>query len=318
MSDSSGMSNGDSELPRYPSSGGANQERQPGVIPLEPLRLGEVIGGAFATMRSYAAIVFGTSFVIAVISAVVSYFVTRSMLADVGQIDPAASPERQMQQLENMLGDMLPAFGVQLVVMLLVQAVLTGLLMAVVGRAVLGKPITLGEAWTELKPRLLSVLGLSVAVTLAQVLIAGLFGALLITTMGVFGALLTLVPVIAIWVYLSLATAALVLERGTIGSAIKRSLALVKGTWWRVFGFLLAGAVIGIGISLIIGLPFSLASPGPGEALSGGDILVQEIGTVITSTIVTPFMSLVAALIYIDQRMRRENLAPELRRAADM
>ncbi|MCP2255248.1 hypothetical protein LY13_004022 [Prauserella aidingensis] len=318
MSDSSGMSNGDSELPRYPSSGGANQQRQPGVIPLEPLRLGEVIGGAFTTMRSYAGIVFGTSFVIAVISAAVSYFVTQSMLADVTQIDPAASPERQMQQLENMLGDMLPAFGVQLAVMLLVQAVLTGLLMTVVGRAVLGKPITFGEAWAELKPRLLSVLGLSVVVTVAQAVVAGVFGALLITTMGVFGALLTLVPVIAIWVYLSLATAALVLERGTIGSAIKRSVALVKGAWWRVFGFLLVAVVIGIGVSLIVGLPFSLAGPAPGEALSGGDVLIQEIGNVVTSTIVTPFMSLVAALIYIDQRIRRENLAPELRRASQM
>lgn len=318
MSDSSGMSNGDSELPRYPSSGGANQQRQPGVIPLEPLRLGEVIGGAFTTMRSYAGIVFGTSFVIAVISAAVSYFVTQSMLADVTQIDPAASPERQMQQLENMLGDMLPAFGVQLAVMLLVQAVLTGLLMTVVGRAVLGKPITFGEAWVELKPRLLSVLGLSVVVTVAQAVVAGVFGALLITTMGVFGALLTLVPVIAIWVYLSLATAALVLERGTIGSAIKRSVALVKGAWWRVFGFLLVAVVIGIGVSLIVGLPFSLAGPAPGEALSGGDVLIQEIGNVVTSTIVTPFMSLVAALIYIDQRIRRENLAPELRRASQM
>lgn len=318
MSDSSGMSNGDSELPRYPSSGGSNQERQPGVIPLEPLRLGEVISGAFTTMRSYAGIVFGTSFVIAVISAVVSYFVTRSMLADVAQIDATASPQRQMQQMENMLADMLPAFGVQLVVMLLVQAVLTGLLMTVVGRGVLGKPITFGEAWTELKPRLLSVLGLSVVVTVVQVLVGGLFGALFITTMGLGGVLLTLVPVVAIWVYLSLATAALVLERGTIGSALKRSIALVKGSWWRVFGFLLAAVVIGVGISLIIGIPFSLAGPTPGEALSGGDVLVQEIGTVISSTIVTPFMSLVAALIYIDQRMRRENLAPELRRASNM
>ncbi|GAA1245835.1 membrane protein [Prauserella halophila] len=316
MSDSSGMSNGDSELPRYPSSGGGDVGRQPGVVPLEPLRLGEVIGGAFATMRAYAGIVFGTSFVIAVISAAVSYFVTRSMLADVAQIDAAASPERQMQQLENMLGDMLPAFGIQLAVMLLVQAVLTGLLMTVVGRAVLGKPITFGEAWAELKPRLLSVLGLAVVITVLQMVVGGVLGALFITTMGAFGALLTLLPVIAIWVYLSLATAALVLERGTIGSAIKRSVALVKGSWWRVFGFLLVSVVISIGVSLVVGLPFSLASPAPGEALSGGDVLVQEIGTVITSTIITPFMSLVAALIYIDQRIRRENLAPELRRAA--
>ncbi|GAA1208526.1 hypothetical protein [Prauserella alba] len=318
MSDSSGMSNGDSELPRYPSSGGANEGRQPGVIPLEPLRLGEVVGGAFTTMRSYAGIVFGTSFVIAVISAVVSYFVTRSMLADIAEIDPAASPERQMQQLENMLSDMLPAFAVQLAVMLLVQAVLTGLLMTVVGRAVLGKPITFGEAWAELKPRLLSVLGLSVVITVAQVLVAGLFGALLVTTMGAFGVLLTLLPVIALWVYLSLATAALVLERGTIGSAIKRSVALVKGAWWRVFGFLLVAVVIGVGVSLVIGLPFSLAAPPAGQAPSGGEVFIQEIGTVVTSTIVTPFMSLVAGLIYIDQRIRRENLAPELRRAANM
>ena len=50
----------------------------------------------------------------------------------------------------------------------LAQAVLAGVLTVVVSRAVLGERITLGEAWTQLRPRLLRLLVLSVLVFFAS------------------------------------------------------------------------------------------------------------------------------------------------------
>lgn len=301
MSDSSGMPGGGSDLPRYPSQGGGFQGDQPGVIPLRPLRLGEILEGAFATMRRHAGVVFGTSAVVAFIGALLMFLADLYVLPDVRMIDPNATQEQQLEQARQQLFDTLPANGVLLLVTLLTQTLITGLLMVVVGRAVLGKAITFAEAWADFKPRLPALLGLTIVVTI-------------ITMIGTF---LLIIPGVAAYVFLALATPALVLERGTVGSAMKRSFNLVSGSWWRVFGYLLVALLITTVISFVIQLPVSMSLPVSGE-MSTGQQLMSEIGYGIAQTITVPFASAVTALIYIDQRIRRENLGPELQRAAQL
>ncbi|OLT48180.1 hypothetical protein BJF85_13090 [Saccharomonospora sp. CUA-673] len=291
----------DSDLPRYPSQGGGFQGEQPGVIPLRPLGLGEIFEGAWNTMRRYAGVVFGTSAAVAFVGAVAMFLANLYLLPDVQQIDPNASVEQQAEQAQQMLADTLPANGTLLLVSLLTQTLVTGLLVVIIGRAVLGKPITFAEAWAEFQPRLPAVLGLTVLVSL-------------ITMVGTF---LLIIPGIVAYVFLALATPALVLERGTIGAAMKRSFNLVSGSWWRVFGILLLALVITTVVGMFIQMFFTMMLPADGE-LSTGQQFMSELGYGIAQAVTVPFAAGVAAILYMDQRIRRENLGEELKRAAQL
>lgn len=314
MSDSRGWSSPDPDdgparpqqpprYPRHPQQGGQGFRGQPGVIPLRPLGVGEILDGAIATMRKHAGIVFGSSAAVALVSALLFLAADLWVLDRVEPvtINPNASEQQQLEQLWSALGDALAANSVVLVVTLLTQTFLTGLLMVVVGKAVLGRRITFGEAWEELKPRLLPLLGLTVLVAV-------------IVTVGTF---LFIIPGIAAYVFLSLATPALVLERGRVGMSLRRSTELVRGSWWRVFGLLVLAMLIAFVISLVIQLPFGfLGGADIGQDASVGQLLIGELGYAVASTITVPFSAAVTALIYIDQRMRREGLDLELARAA--
>ncbi|PRX44183.1 hypothetical protein B0I33_11261 [Prauserella shujinwangii] len=301
------------QYPRYPGqpegsgaggAGGPLGHGKPGVIPLRPLGLGEILDGAITTMRKHAGVVFGSSAIVAVISAalylITDFFVLDS-LNQVVTIDQNASPEEQLDQAFAAMGDSLATNGVAALITLLTQTFLAGFLTVVAGKAVLGKPIGAGEAWAELRPRLLPLFGLTVVVTLIVMV----------------GLILCILPGIWLWVLFGLATPALILERGSIGQSLGRSRLLVRGAWWRVFGVLLLAMVITTLIALVIGVPFSAMGGAFSTAeLSFGDMLIIRIGDAIAQTITVPFVALVTALLYIDQRMRKEGLDLELARAA--
>lgn len=294
------------QYPQYPAqSGHGAGPQKPGVIPLRPLALGEIFDGAISTMRKHAGLVFGSSAVVALVSAGL-YLIADLWIIDARAplpvIDQNASPEVQLDQALAALGDNLSTAGVVGVINLLTQTFLAGLLTVVVGKAVLGRPIGFAEAWEELRPRLLPLFGLTIIVTLVVAVGLALF----------------IVPGVWLYVLFSLAAPALVLERSRIGDALRRSPSLVKGSWWRVFGVLLLAMLITFVISFVIQLPFGLAA-GNATTTTGltvSDLLIMELGNAVAQTIVVPFVSAVTALLYIDQRMRKENLDVELARSA--
>ncbi|EHR49297.1 Uncharacterized protein family (UPF0259) [Saccharomonospora marina XMU15] len=314
MTDSTGWSAPDpdnrSQLPKYPAQSGhggygAGGPGKPGVIPLRPLAVGEILEGAVGTMRRHAGVVFGSSAVIALLSAGL-YIIADLWILDATApppvIDPNASPEVQLDQALAALGDNLANAGVMGVINLLTQTFLAGLLTVVVGKAVLGRPIGFAQAWEELRPRLLPLFGLTVVVTLLVAV----------------GLVLFIVPGVWLFVLFSLAAPALVLERGSIGDALRRSPVLVRQSWWRVFGVLLLAMLIGFLISFVIQLPFGLLAGDPTATagLTVNDVLILELGNAVAQTIVVPFASAVTALLYIDQRMCKERLDEELARSA--
>ncbi len=191
--------------------------------------------------------------------------------------------------------------------------------------------MTLGQAWTSVRPLLLRLLGLAVVVLLV---VWGTF--LLAVTASValgavaggpgigFGVLVSLaaaVLAVHLYVRLALAPSVMVLERSSIAQSMRRSAALVKGDWWRVFGILLLVLVITSFISQVLQTPFaaqSLMSGFSGEAVSYGttDVILQSIGSALALTLVMPFAAAVRALLYVDRRMRAEGLDVSLAAAA--
>lgn len=275
------------------------------MIPLRPLDLVEILDGAFATIRTHPKLMLGASAIVVAVSELallVVQWTVRGALARIQTVDATANPQEILGAAGAVLGSELLA----LLVYLLAQVFLAGFVTVVVGRAVLGQRVSFGEAWTQIRPRLPALLGLTL-----------LYG--LIVTAGV---VLLIIPGIWLYALFGLATPALVLEPAPVGRALGRSRELVRGSWWRVFFILLLATIIVTIIGAIIQIPFSLfgglsALTDPTAVTMGSQVLTA-IGATIAGTITWPFASAVRVLLYIDQRMRREGLDIELARVAGM
>ncbi|MEU7056405.1 glycerophosphoryl diester phosphodiesterase membrane domain-containing protein [Streptomyces sp. NPDC046197] len=318
--------------------GGPPPAAKPGVIPLRPLGVGEILDGAVSTMRTHWRTVLGMTLVVAVVveTAVIllqGLFLDQSASTQVLN-DPNATPG----ELGRAMGEGMLNSGVVFLVSMAGILLATGLLATATSRAVLGKSVTTGEAWRDARPQLLRLLGLIILLLLIGLAVVGI-GALpgiLVASAGSPGAGAALAVlgsmgagVVALWlaVRFSLATPALMLEKQGITKAMSRSVKLVRGSWWRVFGIQLLALVIQNIVAAIIVIPFAvIAAAVSGNGVSGllsgtGNLgwtylVVSGVGAVIGSMITLPISAGVTGLLYVDQRIRREALDLELARAA--
>ncbi|MEU8486573.1 glycerophosphoryl diester phosphodiesterase membrane domain-containing protein [Streptomyces sp. NPDC048641] len=314
---------------------------KPGVIPLRPLGVGEILDGAVSTMRTHWRTVLGISLSVAVFIEIVVVLLQGLVLNGSTNTDALDDPSATASELTRAVGDALLSSGVVQIVYLLGTIVATALLTTVTSRAVLGKSVSTGEAWKDAKPQLLKLAGLTLLLPLiaAAVLLVCMLPGILVAAIGssdsgapliAFGALGGAVLAIWLMIRFSLASPALMLEKQSILKSMSRSAKLVRGSWWRVFGIqLLAGIIAGL-VSSIIVIPFTfLAASLSGEGVSGfldggtGDLgwtflIVTGVGSVIGSMLTFPITAGVTVLLYIDQRIRREALDLELGRAAGL
>lgn len=310
-------------LPRAP-------EVRPGVVPLRPLGIGEIIDGAISTMRRHWKLQLGLSAIVvtavSVLQAAALFLLYRNPSGIEG--GDLTGPEGDVSAAANF------AQIITTVVGQLAQMVLIGILVFIVSRAVLGEDVTPSQAWAAVKPHLWRLLALSVLVMLLMGAIIGL--AVLVTVLvavadaptgvviavGVAAGLAAVVSAVWLWVRLGVSAPTLVLERTGIRTAMRRSSRLVRRSWWRVFGVLLLSTVMASVLSGIISAPFTAAAFFLDFDLDGSDppgvwfYVLTTIGSSIAGTITYPFTAGVAALLYIDLRMRREGLDITLVRSA--
>lgn len=265
---------------------------QPGVIPLGPLTAGEIFTAAWTTLRRYAGLLLGVSFVVVAAGQLAASAIALPMLREL----PPLPAKPTAQQLNEQLMAMAPITGVLAVVSGFALLLITGFAAAVVGKAVLGRPITFRDAMAELKPRALTLLVLSMGISA-------------LATLG----LLLIVPGIWIFVLLSLALPAAVLEHADIGSAANRSRALVRHNWWRTCG--MQAAVVLASYGLLAVTDWIMQSIfGPPDALLSPHLLVS----ILVTTATVAYAGIVITLIYVDRRFATDDLALELARAAGL
>ncbi|WP_175407262.1 hypothetical protein [Streptomyces sp. TRM64462] len=308
---------------------------KPGVIPLRPLGVGEILDGAVSTLRAHWRTVLGITVTVAIVIQLAQILVDRFLLPDPPQLSPDASPSEQLDQaVESLQVSMVSLIPLTLLG-LVATFVTTALLTCVVSRSVLGRPVTFPEVWRDARPRFVPLLGLTLLLPLiaVAVMVVGILPGLLIgsTAGGVLAFLGGLAAaIVAVWliVRFSLAYSALMLERQGVMASLRRSARLVRGAWWRIFGILLLTALLTLLIALVVGVPFTLiAYAVDGEGMEGvfsGQtpefgwpfLIISGIGSVIASAIMYPISAGVAVLLYVDQRIRREALDLELARAA--
>ncbi|MFD0889615.1 glycerophosphoryl diester phosphodiesterase membrane domain-containing protein, partial [Streptosporangium algeriense] len=307
---------------------------RPGIIPLRPLGVGDVIDGAIRLIRSNPKAVLGLSAIAAALGAIpvaIGQALTFDRLGGALRSgDPSALQAAGQVDFLTEYGGSLISYAVQFVAVTLLSGVLTRIL----GRAVFGGKITTGEAWRLTRGRVPTLFGL-VAIEAAILLlplaaVVALLYAVAVAGPGLGGFLAAMVLVMLVYMAyaafittrLVLAAPAAVLEKTGVMASLSRSWRLTQNSFWRLFGILLLTSILAGLVALVISVPFSFAAAFVGLLGSGGtglQILVAvliAIGGTVGAMITYPFQAGVYGLLYADRRMRAEAFDLVLQTAA--
>lgn len=316
---------------------------RPGIVPLRPLLVSDILGGVTTAIRGNPAATLGLGLVTTLVFAVPAAFIgawlatwANSRFAD--RLPTDMTQGSDVSSLFGALGSYVPNIASSFAVLLM-----TAFMAQVIGQGVIGRKTSLGETWAATKGRLLQVIGSSLllGVLLLSVLLLCL-GApvgLIIAAVGnnsgdgsvaggvvglLVGLLLSLVLVIFLSIRFGFSASAIVLERLGVIAGMRRSWRLTAGQpFWRILGIrLLVGLMTGIGAAILsypitLGLSILLESTvDSASTRTVGTVFIAALASVITGTLTTPFSAGSSTLLYIDQRIRREALDVQLVQAA--
>jgi hypothetical protein len=294
--------------PSRPAGGGRDR-----LIPLRPLRVGELLDAAFRLVRANAAqLVLLTLSTVGMLTLLQQVVIPAAVLAP----EPGATPAELLSQLGSggTVGGLLITGLLSLVLTPIVNGGVTAMGVAMdrgeeaTWRS--GLLFGLRRFWpllgTALLAGLLLVVGvvvLGVAVVVLVVGAANVSGVLAVLV-GVGAGVAALAVGIALYAALFVAIPVAVVEGVGPGRAVSRSFALLRPQLPRTVGLvLLAGLLVGI-VSTVAGvaaLPFQFAG-GPAARVGAGLIAA------VVQSVVVPFQAFIALLIYTDARVRREGL----------
>ncbi|WP_458111422.1 hypothetical protein M1D88_13950 [Arthrobacter sp. R1-13] len=303
---------------------------KPGVAPLRPLMFGEILDGSFQTVRRNPQAMFG--------AALLGQSLTILAAAILGILGLASLQEESMagwmagRNESELVGMMVGIVGGGLLLLLLsvfLSAVLQGVMVVPVARALLNRRTTFRQMWALAKGRVGALIGLS------ALLLVGFLGAfallvilaiLLAETMGGVSAAISIplflgLIVAMVWVYIRflVAPAAIVIEELGVLGGLSRSWQLTRNNWWRILGIWLVIYILISIVSQIVTMPLALISGGTGfltPHARAEETAAAGVGFLIASTIVSglvaavgyAFQTSVMALLYLDLRMRKDGL----------
>ncbi|HEX3545340.1 MAG TPA: hypothetical protein VHU62_02020 [Mycobacterium sp.] len=292
---------------------------KPGVIPLRPLSLSDIFNGAVAYIRANPKATLGLTTIVVVAAQLVALLLSVGPFAFTGQLAPRLSGDKVSSGL--LLGSSASSIAGAIATWLS-SILLAGMLTVVIGRAVFGASITIGEAWQRLRGRLWALIGFAILEVIgAGVLVgivAGIIAAAALSVNGVAAAIIgapLVLGLIAALVYLgtmlTFTPSVIVLERLGIFPAISRSFKLIRHDFWRVFGIRLLALIVAAVVGAAVSVPFSfggqillVAASSTIATLTA--LVLLAIGGAISQIITAPFTAGVAVLLYTDRRIRAE------------
>ncbi|MGC0314933.1 hypothetical protein QBC98_003412 [Kitasatospora acidiphila] len=314
---------------------------KPGTVPLRPLDLGDIVSGVLATVRRYPGSLYYPLLVVALGCAGLFSGCAGLAYAEVGPL-PASH-----RMTDHQLVGLTVASAVLVVLFMLLAVIASAITSAVgtvvVGHAVLGHPLTARQAWSRARGHVWRVVGVQLLAAIAALGI--LVGSLLPSVLLYFVAspiaaaygLLLLVPglggAVYVGVRLVLAVPVLVLEEQRPVAALRRAWQLNRGAWWRSLGIPYLVRMIGdlaVRVAMtVLAMAVSrlLASDSLDGAQAGLSIWLSEAGFTLLVLVVclavallmavrAPLAPLSYGLLYLDRRLRLEDLGPTLAAAA--
>jgi hypothetical protein len=266
---------------------------QPGLFPLRPLGAGDVLGAAWQVARRNLPLLAP----IALVATLLSSAVQLAVLAGTGALDAWLDPQAMTESLTaGRLPDhawgLLLATAASSFIALTGQVLLAGIAAPLVARSAVGAPPA-GEVGRRWKGRWAALVVLSL-VTAALYLV---------------GLALFIVPGILAYLALGVAPAVMAMERADLGTAWKRSATLTAGHRGRIFGVVVLMALVLIGVSLALGV---LLGPVVGGLSPLATQLVLDIAGALVGAVTGAWGACVLAVLYVDLRIRKEQLAPAL------
>jgi hypothetical protein len=270
-----------------------------GIIPLRPLSVAEIVDAPFAAIRRYPGPRVGVGAVVAAVlggSTLLWRLWAHDWTLNTFGVDTTASIG---------LG-LLLAGGV-------IVLAAAGWQTALMADAILGRDSSPADIWARVRPRVPAVV---LAALVAAVPAAVFLGLLALT--GWIGGLAAVFAAIAagpaIWlsVFGLFLPPIVVLEGANVRTAVRRALALFRGSWWRCLWLLVLTSLIASVVSSVVLLPFQ---PGVVEFLSGGLVtgsstivrnVLPAVGGTVSAALALPFVAGVIAVLYVDVRIRRE------------
>jgi hypothetical protein len=304
---------------------------KPGAIPLRPLVLGDIFDGAFRIIRYNPKATVGAAVLVSAVAMVLPV-VTALISGSTGslRIDPNGPglTDGQVASLVATFGSLVLGIQLQSVGLLFVS----GMIAHVTSAAAVGRKLTIGEAWAATHGKRWRLFGMALLLGLAVIAAFALVaGVLLIgifafhspvaatVVVGLVLGLMLFVGYVLFWVRMrALAVPTLMLEPVGVFAALGRAVRLTRRQFWRLLGILLLVALVVGFAGSIVRLPFSLAgnmfltaSSGTGYGVTVY-VLLTAVGTVLSSAVLQPFQAAVNALLYVDQRIRKEAYDVEL------
>ncbi len=309
---------------------------KPGIIPLRPLSVGEILDGAFAAVRRTPQPTLGFAAIVMTVYGVVVTGTTLALTHLVKGVTAPVSGQPLTSANTGYFGKVeAPTLAVIIIAQFLATTLLTGMLASVLGHSVLGRPIGVTEAWRLTRARLGALFG---TVLLSWLIVFGTaIGGSLLSVLawaglraGHVAALGVLLMVIAIpasivfgvifFVRLAAAPGVVMLEGQRPSASIRRSWRLVRKSSWRVFGILLLAELIVLVATGVLTVPFSVIGTlagghGSGNVLTFGatssttpilTAIIIGVGGIVAGAVTRPVMAGVQVLLYVDLRMRRE------------
>ena len=321
---------------------------KPGIIPLRPLTLTDLFSGSFSALRKNPSVLFGFTIIVMTVVALLSLagtmlplFSFTSLMSN--DLDPQASSKALLDSAYLSVVSTIVGYIALLAGSFLAGTVLDGVLSVAVSQLVIGKKITFKQSWALVKPRLWSMLGASflsmLAVGSPLLVLVILFFMSLYSGPGsdaffsLFGLLLALsVPVVLASYVISIRflyapVCAVLEEKGPI-EGVKRSWALTSGSFWVTLGrVILINVVVGfiaglivqvIGIIAAIVMFTILGDPSDPSNVWSTIILYGVISALqmLAYSLVVPILAAYQTLMYVDEKIRKENFAPLLAHAS--
>jgi len=311
---------------------------KPGVLPLRPLSFGDLLAAAFNVIKRNPRPTFG----LALLMSLATIVIVSAIVGPVTYFMFARAAQASLADQEALTAGAVLVTALTAVATAILSSALTGLVQGIisleVARGTVGERHTLRTLWAAARGRLLAVIGwtllVSAVVTTAFILVVGV--AILLGATGtplgvVLAVLITLLLgagalVLSAWIgtKLALVPALLLIERRTMGVAIRRSWQLTGGHFWRIFGTLLLVNVIIQVASQIVITPVSLLGGFASAAINPNQSVDAAMGFTIVLLVITAAVSVVftalvmvaqtalPAVFYVDVRMRKEGLELEL------
>ncbi|MDT5153178.1 MAG: hypothetical protein QOI01_4911 [Mycobacterium sp.] len=302
---------------------GAPPALKPGVIPLRPLSMSDIFNASVTYIRTNPKATLGLTTIVVVVTQVLALLIQVGPLAATGALAPLTTGDVGQEEISSSATiALLLSSAAGSVTAVLAGIVLSGLLTVVVGRAVFGATMSIGEAWQRVRGRLLALLSVTaIEVVGAALMIAVVVGLVVAVSqivggaaafvVGVLFGLALVVLLVYLYTMLSFAPTLIVLERIGVAAAITRSFALVRNDFWRVFGIRLLAVVVAGVVSGAVSVPFSLVGQvmlmvGQTTATTVIAFVLISIGGAIGQIITSPFSAGVVVLLYTDRRIRAE------------